>query len=351
MIVFVFAILSTIFTVFAPFVIGAITTTLVESIDVGKFMWDKIIGLLCCLALLYLVSQVFAFVQNINMASVSCKVMESIRKDIDMKIHRLKINYFDTKAHGDILSVIVNDVDTLNNVLSSNLTTLVTQIVSAVGMLIMMLLISPKLTIIPIIMVPLSIHSAAKVIKRSETYYELTQKTLGDLNGYIEEIYNGQEVVQLYNYQDKALKHFEALNEKLKSNSYKVETYAGAISPITTLVNDSGYILCALIGCLAAIMGKITVGNVQAMLEYTRKFAEPFSSIASMSGSFGACKAASERLFEILDASEEDLQTKLMCNKGQVGEVEFRHVSFGYDDKLLMHDVNFKVVPGKKKLL
>lgn len=214
----------------------------------------------------------------------------------------------------------------------------------------MMIAISPTLSIIPIVMVPLSLFSAAGVMKASEKYYQQQQGLLGELNGYIEEIYNGQDVVQTFNYQERAKNHFSKLNEKLKISSQKAETTAGAISPITTLVNDLGYVLCAAIGCLWAIVGKITVGNVQAMLEYTWRFAEPFSTIAGMVGSFSAANAAGNRIFALLDA-EEDIADKENCivPKSNKGSVSFENVSFGYSpDHLLMKRIHLNVLPGQK---
>ncbi len=348
--VLLFASVSTIFTVMAPFVIGKVTTTLFDSIRDGVFYWETILWLLAALVCLYLISQFFSFLQGFHMAKVTANVMREIRSDIDGKMHRLKLNYYDTHTHGDILSVITNDVDTINNTVSQNLTSIVTQVITAIGILLMMLAISPKLTIIPIIMVPLSLLSAAGVMKSSGRHYEKQQQLLGQLNGYIEEMYNGQQVVQTFSYQDRAKRRFSALNDELKHSSYKAETTAGAVSPITTLVNDMGYVVCAVIGCLSAIGGRITVGNVQAMLEYTRRFAEPFSSLAGMAGSFGAAKAAGDRIFALLDAEEElpDAEHGIIP-KDRSGSVAFQNVQFGYTpDRLLMNGVNLTVKPGQK---
>ena len=284
------------------------------------------------------------------MSKITAKVMQTLRREIDEKMHRIKLNYYDTHTHGDILSIITNDVDTINNTLSQNLTSIVTQVTTAIGVLLMMIAIIPTLSIIPIVMVPLSLFSAAGVMKASEKYYQQQQGLLGELNGYIEEIYNGQDVVQTFNYQERAKNHFSKLNEKLKISSQKAETTAGAISPITTLVNDLGYVLCAAIGCLWAIVGKITVGNVQAMLEYTWRFAEPFSTIAGMVGSFSAANAAGNRIFALLDA-EEDIADKENCivPKSNKGSVSFENVSFGYSpDHLLMKRIHLNVLPGQK---
>ena len=176
-------------------------------------------------------------------------------------MHRLKLDYYDTHTHGDILSVITNDVDTINNAISQNLTSVVTQITTAVGVLVMMLAISPALTVIPVVMVPLSMLSAAGMMKASETYYGQQQDLLGALNGYVEEMYNGQQVVQAFNHQKQAKAEFRALNEALRDSARKAEVTAGSVSPITTLVNDMGYVVCAAIGCLWAIAGKLAVGS------------------------------------------------------------------------------------------
>jgi len=345
-----FAAISTMFMVLAPFMIGKITTTLFASIQDGIFYWKKIIWLLVALTALYFISQFFSVLQGFGMIKITAGVMEKLRHDINSKMNRLKLNYYDTHTHGDILSIITNDVDTINNTISQNLTAIVTQIITAIGIFIMMIMISPKLTFIPVLMVPLSLISAAGVMKASGRHYGCQQEFLGKLNGYIEEIYNGQQVVQLFNYQQKAKEKFEELNQKLRDSARKAETTAGAISPITTLVNDLGYVLCAAIGCIWAIAGKITVGNVQAMLEYTRKFAEPFSSLAGMAGSIGAAAAAGKRIFTLLDEEEEvpDATIRLVP-KEHGGSVTFHNVSFGYtENRLLMKNVNLNVKSGQK---
>ena len=346
----IFAAVSTAFMVLAPFLIGKVTTTLFDSIRDGVFYWQTLLALLLCLVFIYLVSQLFSVLQGFSMAKLTADVMKRLRSDIDAKMHRLKLNYYDTHTHGDILSVITNDVDTLNNALSQNLTSIVTQVITAIGILAMMLAISPSLTLIPIIMVPLSLLSAARVMKASEKYYGQQQELLGALNGYIEEMYNGQQVVQTFNYQKRASKAFGLLNEKLRESSRKAETTAGAVTPVTTLVNDLGYVLCAAIGCFRAIGGILTVGNVQAMLEYTRKFAEPFSTLAGMAGSFGAAAAAGNRIFSLLDAEEviPDPQNCIVPEQAS-GTVTFQNVSFGYTpDRPLMKDVSFSILPGQK---
>ena len=333
------AVISTAFMVLAPFLVGKVTTTLFASIADKVFYWETIIWLLAALVALYFVSQLFSFLQGFGMAKITANVMQTIRREIDEKMHRLKLNYYDVHTHGDILSVITNDVDTINNTISQNLTSIVTQVTTAIGVLIMMLMISPKLSLIPIVMVPLSLLSAAGVMKASEKYYGEQQELLGKLNGYVEEMYNGQSVVQTFNYQERAKKKFSQLNDALKNSSRKAETTAGAISPITTLVNDLGYVLCAALGCLWAIAGKIAVGNVQAMLEYTWRFAEPFSAIAGMVGSFGAAAAAGNRIFGLLDAEEEIPDSdQCIVPDDRSGRVTFENVTFGYTPREELRD-------------
>lgn len=343
------AAVSTVFMVLAPFVIGKVTTTLFDSLRDGVFYWETVAMLLATLVFLYLISQAFSLLQGFGMARITAQVMETLRHDIDAKMHHLKLNYYDTHTHGDILSVITNDVDTINNTISQNLTTIVTQIITAIGIFLMMLSISPKLTLIPVLMVPLSMLSAAGVMNASGKHFMQKQELLGRLNGYIEEMINGQTVIQAFNYEDRARTDFDTLNEELRDSAYKADVTAGAVSPITRLVNDSGYVLCAAIGCLWAIAGRITVGNVQAMLEYTRRFAEPFSSIAEMAGSFGAATAAGSRIFALLDA-EEEVPDAADCivPSDRSGRVTFENVRFGYTpDRLLMKDVNITVQPGQ----
>lgn len=348
--VLLFASVSTVFTVMAPFVIGRVTTTLFDSLRDGTFYWDRILGLLAGLICLWLVSQFFSFLQGFHMAKITAGVMQKLRGDIDGKMHRLKLNYYDTHTHGDILSIITNDVDTINNTVSQNLTSIVTQVITAAGILLMILSISPQLTLIPVIMVPLSLFCAAGVMKSGGRHYSRQQELLGQLNGYIEEMYNGQQIVQSFCCQERARQQFLILNDSLKNSSCRAETASGAVSPITTLVNDLGYVICAAIGCLKAVGGFLTVGNVQAMLEYTRRFAEPFSSLAGMAGSFGAARAAGNRIFALLDAEEEPQSAENdRIPSDRSGSVTFRNVSFGYTpDRMLMKDVNLTVKPGQK---
>ncbi len=344
------AVLATVFTVLAPAVTGGITSELYAGVAGGEFDWEAIIFLLIALVALYLVSQLFTLLQNIGMTKLTARVMQSLRSDIDAKMHSLKLSYYDTHTHGEILSTITNDVDTVNSALSQNLTAIVTEAVTAMGILVMMLALSPSLALIAIAMVPLSLLASMGVMRSGAKRYAEQQELIGRLNGCIEEFYNGQELVSVFNYTGRAREQFEEINSALRRTAEKAETASGKVGPITDLVNNLGYALSAVLGCLSVLRGGMLIGDVQAMLQYTKQFSQPFTSIAGMAGSFGAAGAAAGRIFALLDAEEEtpDPEPGAVPERRD-GAVEFRHVAFGYTpERQLMRDVNFSVKPGQK---
>ena len=344
------AVLGTLFTVLIPAVTGGITSELYEGVAGGVFDWTAILLLLAALVGLCLVAQLFTVLQSFGMTKLTARVMERLRGDIDRKMHALKLNYYDTHTHGEILSTITNDVDTLNSALSQNLTQIVTQVVTALGILVMMCATSPRLAAIAVAMVPLSLLSSMGVMKTGAKHYARQQELLGRLNGYIEEMYNGQELVSVFNYTGQANAAFDQLNEELQRTAQSAETASGKVTPITDLVNNLGYALSALLGCLSVLNGNMRVGDVQAMLQYTKQFSQPFTSIAGMAGSFGAAAAAAGRIFALLDAPEETPDpVPGTVPQTSAGAVEFRHVAFGYTPgRPLMRDVNITVKPGQK---
>ena len=344
------AVLGTLFTVLIPAVTGGITSELYEGVAGGVFDWTAILLLLAALVGLYLVAQLFTVLQSFGMTKLTARVMERLRGDIDRKMHALKLDYYDTRTHGEILSTITNDVDTLNSALSQNLTQIVTQVVTALGILVMMCATSPRLAAIAVAMVPLSLLSSMGVMKTGAKHYARQQELLGRLNGYIEEMYNGQELVSVFNYTGQANAAFDQLNEELQRTAQSAETASGKVTPITDLVNNLGYALSALLGCLSVLNGNMRVGDVQAMLQYTKQFSQPFTSIAGMAGSFGAAAAAAGRIFALLDAPEETPDpVPGTVPQTSAGAVEFRHVAFGYTPgRPLMRDVNITVKPGQK---
>lgn len=344
------AALSTIFMILAPTVLGGITSELYDGVSSGIFDWDMIMILLLSLLFLYVVSQLFSYLQNIGMTKVMAQLMKCLRRDIDLKMHRMKLNYYDTRANGEILSTITNDVDTVNNALSQNLTQIVTQSITAVGILLMMLSISPWLALIAILTVPASFLASLGMMRASSRHYAEQQNLLGQVNGFIEEMYQGQELVQVYNYSERAKEDFDRLNTALQASSRNADIASGMINPIIDLVNNMGYVVSAVLGCLFVLNGKMRIGDVQAMLEYTKQFSLPFTSIAGMAGSFGAAAAAAKRIFSLLD-TEEEIPDPIQGKKPAActGAVEFQHVRFGYaPEKTLMHDVTISVKPGQK---
>ena len=344
------AVISTVFTVLAPAVMGMITTQLFDGAKSGTFNWKMIATLVVLLAALYIIGQIFAFVQNLGMTRVTARVVQKLRDDIDRKMHHLKLDYYDTRTNGEILSTITNDVDTVSNMLSQSLAQIITQVITAVGILVIMLKMNGWLSLIAIAMVPLSIFAALGVMKASSKHYGEQQNLLGEMNGFIEEIYNGKNVIQAFGCEERAEKRFSEINEKLRETAEKADTESGTISPITSLVNNAGYVVSAVLGCFFVLGGKMTVGTVQSMLQYTKQFSQPFTSIAGMAGTLGAAAAAANRIGNLLDAPEEvpDTDHSEEAIKAD-GTVEFRHVAFGYTaDNQLMHDVSFSVKPGQK---
>ena len=358
--------IGTCFTVIAPSILGSITTILFAGIKDGAWIksdgvYRTILGvefgklgtivcIMLLLAVIYLVAWLFSMIANNLFARVAAKTVKDIRTDIDEKMHRLKLDYYDTRTNGEILSVITNDVDAINTALGKNLYSAVTQIFTAIGVLLMMLSINGWLTLVAIAMVPVTLLCSGSIVKMSSKNYAAQQNLLGDLNGYVEEMFDGQNVVSSFNYQEKAIKRFDEINGELQQKARKAEGYAGSVMPVTQAVNNIGYAVSALIGCIFALNGQLTIGNVQSILQYTKNFSMPFTTFAQMSGQLSAAQAAGLRVFGLLDADEEipDPKDGKTPTKAD-GAVTFSHVKFGYlPDKLLMTDVSIDVKPGQK---
>ena len=338
------------FSVLQPSISGNVTTELYNGVTSGQFAWPHVTQLLLTLAGIYLASSAFQALQGVIMNRMTTKVLQGMRDEIDEKVHRLPLDYYDARTSGEILSVITNDVDMVDGAISRNLTQLVSQLVTVVGIFVMMVRISGWLTLIAVLMVPISLVASLGVITKSRTYFADQQSQLGDLNGYIEELYDGQNVVQAFNYQQRAIERFDELNERLATTARKASVTSGAVSPITTTVTNLGYALSAALGCLFALQGRIAVGDVQAMLQYSRQFSQPFTQIAAMAGGLAAAMAAAERIFDLLDAAEQlPDPEEPSVPASREGRVSFEHVRFGYTPgKELMHDVSFAVEPGQK---
>ena len=369
------ALIGTLFTVIAPRLLGDVTTVLYAGITdhvwfienlpdgtvnpasvwvQGPFMAigkvQAVIWLVIALIVMYVLSFLFNSMANRMMARIASCVVKDIRSDIDNKMHRMKLNYYDTRTNGEILSVITNDVDAINTLLGKNLFQSITAVITLVGVLVMLLSINGWLALIAALMIPGTLMMSGPVMKRGAKSFAAQQNLLGDVNGYVEEMFNGQNVVSSFNYQDKAIEQFESLNEELRGTAEKAEKYSGTIMPLTQMVNNIGYALSGLVGCLLALKGYMTVGNIQSALQYTKTAQQPFSTFAQMSSQLSSAVAAGSRIFKLLDAEEEipDPQpgkVPTLCD----GAVEFRNVRFGYTpDRLLMTDVSFEARPGQK---
>ena len=276
--------------------------------------------------------------------------MKDRRFEIDKKMHRMKLDYYDSHTNGEVLSVITNDVEAVNTLLGKNTYSVITQSILMIGVLIMLITINAWLALIAVLMIPATILLSGHVRKKSGRFFFNQQNLLGKVNGYVEETYNGQAVVTSFNYQGRAKERFDELNEALRGTAREAERYAGVVMPLTQMVIYIGYGVSAIIGCVFALKGYMTVGNVQSALQYINFFQQPFTTIAQMSGQLSSALASGERIFAFLDAEEEVPDPV----KGKVpevcdGSVEFKHVQFGYTpDHLLMKDVSVQVEPGMK---
>lgn len=364
------AILGTMFTVIAPKLLGNITTTL--SYGVSDGIWfttegvepsyacnifgnevtklEYIVYLVVVLTIMYIASLLFCGYANNSFSRVTAMIIKDMRTDIEVKMHKLSLNYFDTHANGDVLSVITNDVDAVNTLLGKNLYQIISSAVTLVGVLIMLFTSNFWMALIAAALIPLTVFSTTPLQKKNAKYYAAEHEILGEVNGYIEEIYNGQNVISSFNYQDKAGQKFDELNDQLQDKAQQAEKLSGAVMPVTQMVNNIGYAAAGLLGCILAINGQMTIGTVQSALQYVKTFQQPFTTIAGMSGQLSDAIAACVRIFELLDAEEEipDPESGAVPAKND-GSVSFEHVQFGYSpDHLLMTDVNLAVKPGQK---
>ena len=365
-----FAFLGTALSVAAPRILGEITTILYAGTKDGLWFYDAantasvwtnaaggplgkvgtIVGIVHILLAIYAISWALYMIANRLLADVAANVIRDLRRDLDAKMHRLKLNYYDTHRSGEILSVITNDVEAIHTLLGKNFYRAVTQTIKLVGTFAMLFWINAWLALVALVMIAISFLISGAVMRLSGNSYAKHQQILGELNGYVEETYNGQEVISSFNFQPNATKHFEETNEKLRQAACRAETYSGMVMPLAQAMNLIGYTVAALIGCSLALAGEMALGNVQAALQYIKIFQQPFAALSQMSGQFSAAISSAERVFALLDEAEEipDPETDRKTPLSD-GSVEFKHVQFGYKpDKLLMTDVSIHVEPGQK---
>ncbi len=354
-IVFLFAIGSTIFTIVGPKILGNATTEIFNGI-VSKVTggtgidFGKIGTILLTLLGLYIVSAIFSFVQGFTMTNVAQKVTYKMRNDLSEKINRLPMKYFDKRTHGEVLSIITNDIDTLSMNLNQSVTQIITTVCTVIGILIMMFSISWQMTLISMIILPLSLIIIKVIVGFSQKFFKAQQDYLGHVNGQVEEIYGGLNIVKVFNGEEKAKKEFEKANDELYNSGWKSQFLSGLMHPLMQFLGNIAYVAVAVVGGYFAIQGTITVGNIQSFIQYNRQFVQPIGQIAQISGMLQAMIAAAERIFVFLEEEEEVITVKgNIDTKALKGNVKFDHVQFGYDsDKTIINNFNADVKEGQK---
>lgn len=354
--VIIMAILSTGFSIVSPKIMGKATTKLFQGIMMrlkgvpgASIDYDYILRILLILAGLYLVSAFFSYMQQLTMASVAQKTVYNMRNDIKNKLSRLPLKYFDNHTHGEILSRVTNDVDNISSTLQQSITQLITSSITLVGIIIMMLTISPTMTLILVVTLPLYVIITKSIASRSQQYFKDQQKYLGELNGHIEEMYTGHRIVKAFGREDQSIEHFDEINQKLYAVGWKAQFISGIIMPLMSFINNIGYVLVCVVGGLFVTRGDIQIGDVQAFIQYSRQFTQPIVQTANIANILQSTVASAERVFELLDEAEEEAEkVDSMVLESPKGEVSFRNVNFRYkENEALIEDMNIDVKPGQ----
>ena len=352
--VILFAIGSTVFNIFGPKILGRATTEifngLVSKLSGGSGIdFGKIGQILLFLLGMYGLSASFNFIQGLIMTGIIQKICYRFREDISRKINRMPMKYFESRTVGEVLSRITNDVDTLGQGLNQSVTQLVSSIATLVGVLIMMLSISPLMTLIALVILPISAILIGLVVKHSQKYFVNQQKYLGEVNGQVEEVYSGQNIVKAFNKEEDIQKTFNDTNDKLFSSAWKSQFLSGLMQPVMNFVGNLGYVAVAVVGGVLTAKGTIEVGDIQSFIQYVKSFTQPITQVAQVSNMLQSTAAAAERVFEFLNEEEEDLIVENPVKLAKMeGNVEFEHVQFGYDpEKIIIHDFNCQVQPGQ----
>ncbi len=354
-IVILFAIGSTIFTIVGPKILGNATTEvfngLISKLSGGSGIdFGKIGGIAITLLGLYVVSAIFSFVQGFTMTGVTQKLTYKLRNDLTHKINKLPMKFFDSKTHGEVLSIITNDIDTLSMNLNQSITQIITSICTIIGILIMMFSISWQMTLISLIILPVAGFIVKTIVGKSQKYFKRQQAYLGHVNGQVEEIFSGLDIVKAFNGEEKVTKQFEKDNSELCHSAWKAQFLSGLMFPVMNFISNIGYVGVAVAGGYLAINGTITVGNIQSFIQYNKQFTQPINQIAQISAMLQSMIAAAERIFEFLEEKEEiDTSKGLIDTNTLKGNVEFNHVKFGYDEgKTIINNLNVDVKEGQK---
>lgn len=354
--VLVAAILSTIFNIVGPKILGLAITKLfdgfvqkIQHVPGATIDFAYIDRILLILAGLYLISSIFGYIQQFIMAGVAQKTVYQMRRQVDEKLAHLPLRYYDSRTHGEILSRAVNDMDNISTTLQQNLTQLITSVVTVVGVIIMMLTISPLLTLVVVVTLPLSIIVTTVIAKRSQTYFASQQRALGELNGHVEEMYNGHKIVKAFGGESRSIATFDERNDKLYDAGWRAQFVSGMIMPLMMSIGNVGYVFVAVIGGIMVTRNAIQLGDIQAFIQYSRQFTQPITQLAAITNSIQLTIASAERVFELLDEPEEtpDPVPAAEILEPQ-GAVQFVHANFGYSaDVPLIEDMNIDVQPGQ----
>jgi ATP-binding cassette subfamily B protein len=355
-VVILFAIASTVFSIVGPKILGKATTRLFEGIVAqfagtgGGVDFAYIGNILAWLIGLYLLSAVFAYIQGWIMTGVSMKITYKFRNDIAEKINRMPLRYFDGTNQGEVLSRVTNDVDTVSQTLNQGMTQIITSVTTVLGVLVMMFSISWLMTLVALIILPISGLLIMVVVKRSQKYYKQQQDYLGHVNGHIEEMFGGHVVMKAFNGEERSIEKFNGINNTLYDSAWKSQFFSGLMMPMMNFIGNLGYVAMAILGGALAIRGTITVGDIQAFIQYVRSFTQPIAQIANISNVLQQTAAAAERVFEFLAEPEESTETANPVVMDSVqGHVEFRNVHFGYNpEKIIINDFNADIQPGQK---
>lgn len=355
-VVMIFAIASTVFSIYGPSILGDATNVLVEGImaamQTGQLIIDyaKIGNILLFLLGLYLLSATFSYIQGWVMTGISQKVTYKLRNDITEKINRMPLKYFDTHTHGEVLSRITNDVDTVSQTLGQSITQIITSVTMVIGVLIMMLRISFIMTLAALVVIPVSMFFVMGVVKKSQKYFRSQQEYLGHINGHVEEMYGGHVVVKAFNGEEESMKQFNDYNETLYHSAWKSQFISGMMMPIMGFIGNLGYVIVCILGGMLAVKNTVSIGDIQAFIQYMRNFTQPLSQIASISNTLQSTAAAAERVFAFLDEEEESAESsKPVQLENPQGHVTFENVHFGYNpDKIIINDFSADIKPGMK---
>lgn len=352
--VFIAAILSTIFAIVGPKIMGNAITELFEGayakmtgVPGAAIDFDAIGKLLLLLAALYLISSLFTYIQQYIMSSVAQKTVYDLREEVNGKLEKLPLKYYDDRPNGETLSRVTNDIDTIGNTLQQSLTQFITSVVTIVGIIIMMLTISPILTLISIVSLPVSMFVIQPILKRSQKHFADQQRTLGELNGHIEEMYTGHQVVKVFGHEKKAVAEFDEVNEQLYDAGRRAQFISGIIMPMMSFIGNLSYVVISVVGGILVTQRAISIGDIQAFITYTRQFTQPVMQTANIANIIQSTIAAAERVFELLDEEEEEKEVTTESLSKAAGTVTFEHVDFGYGDELLIEDMNIDVLPGQ----